>query len=329
MHILRSQQFSRELLEEIFRRADIFEQMLRDPSSHERMRRRLAGKTAINLFYTESLRTRISFGFAERNLGMRIDGSENAGQFSSLYPEYRYRGESLEDTIQTVTSYFFIPNSGCIVLRHPDDGAAERAARVSPIPIINAGDGRGQHPTQSFIDVGAINRKFGRVDDLTIVIGGDLAFGRTARSLAYLLSKFKNVRIIFVSPPELKMRSDVLSHLSEYGIVFTEHETVEDVLPDADVVYWTRAQREKSGGDIHYEDISRRYCINAAMMRGMKEDAILLHPLPRNDEIHPEVDSDPRAWYFKQTAYSVPMRMAILELAMDANPRAQSLAEAA
>lgn len=328
MHILRSQQFTRELLEEMFQRANVFEQMLQDPGDYEKLSRRFPHKTAVNLFYTESLRTRLSFGFAERNFGMRIDGSENAGQFSSFYPDYRNRGESLEDTIKTINSYFFVPNSGCIVLRHHEDGAAERAAAVSNLPVINAGDGRGQHPTQALIDVGTVKRKFGAVDGLTIVIGGDLAYGRTARSLAYLLSKFKDVHVMFVSPPELKMGHDVLEHLDEHHTRFSEHDVLEDVMPAADVVYWTRAQREKSEGEIPYDDISRRYCIDARMMRHMKEDAILLHPLPRNEEMHPEVDADPRTWCFQQTRYSVPMRMALVELAMGGNLRAQTLARA-
>lgn len=328
MHILRSQQFNRELLQEMFNRAETFDQLRRTDSGRHQIRR-FAGKVAVNLFYTESLRTHMSFKFAERHLGMEIDGSEDAGQFSSLYPEYRNRGESLEDTTMVINSYFTEADGGCIVLRHPEEGAAERAAKISRIPIINAGDGKGQHPTQSLIDVGMINRTFGTVDGLVIIIGGDLAYGRTARSLAYLLSKFKGVRILFISPPELKMKNDVLEHLCEHDVAFAEHDTLEDVIADADVVYWTRAQKEKADEGVHYKDISNRFCIDATMMRHMKEDALLLHPLPRNEEIHPEVDSDPRAGYFRQTEYSIPMRMALLELAMGGNLRAQSLAYAA
>lgn len=314
MHILRAQQFSRPLLEAVFQRANEFHILLGDAFGKRNVRMLFTGSTMSSIFDAESLRTRFSFEMAAHRLGIHVLTSQNATQFSATYPnEYRSRGESLEDSIKVFNTY----HPDIIVLRHPEEGAAERAARVSTVPIINAGDGRGQHPTQAVLDTGTIQLRFGRIDDLTVIIGGDLAYGRTARSLAYMLSKFKAVRIIFVSPPELRMKADVLAHLQEHHVVFAEHEILEDAMPLADVVYWTRAQREKAvDGKVSYEDISRRYCIDAALMKRMKPDAILMHPLPRNEEIHPEVDDDPRAWYFKQTGYSVPIRMALLELAM-------------
>lgn len=314
MHILRAQQFDRPLLEAVFRRANEFHILLGITSGKRNLRILFAGSTMFNIFDTESLRTRLSFEMAAYHLGIHTLISQNATQFSALYPnEYRNRGESLEDSIKVLNTY----HPDIIVLRHPEERAAERAARVSNVPVINAGDGRGQHPTQAVLDVGTIQLRFGRIDDLTVIIGGDLAYGRTARSLAYMLSKFKSVRIIFVSPPELRMKADVLAHLEEHHVIFAEHEVLEDVMPLADVVYWTRAQREKAiEGEVSYEDVSRRYRIDATMTKIMKPDAILMHPLPRNEEMHPEVDSDPRAWYFRQTEYSVPIRMALLELAM-------------
>lgn len=310
MHILRAQQFNRPLLEAIFRRANEFQTLLGNAFGKRNVRMLFTGSTMFNIFDAESLRTRFSFEMAAYHLGIHVLPSQNASQFSDAY---RNRGESLEDSVKVYCTF----RPSVIVLRRPEEGAAERAARVSTVPVINAGDGRGQHPTQAVLDTGIIQLRFGRIDDLTVIIGGDLAYGRTARSLAYMLSKFKSVRIIFVSPPELRMKADVLAHLREHHVIFAEHEILEDVLPLADVTYWTRAQREKAmDGEVSYEDVSRHYRIDAAMMKFMKPDAILMHPLPRNDEISPEVDSDSRAWYFKQTEYSVPIRMALLELAM-------------
>ena len=318
MHILKSQQFSRPLLEAVVRRANDFEVLWRSSSGRYRMRQLFSEKMLFNSFETESVRTHASFCVAGLRLGMDVPPLQGGGRISS---EYRNRGESLEDHIKVLNTM----GPDVIVLRRPEEGAAT----VSRVPIINAGDGKGQHPTQAVLDVGTIHQKFGAIDGLSIIIGGDLANGRTARSLAYLLAKFKDVKIMFVSPPELRMKSDVLEYLDKYHVTFTEHEVLEEVIAESKVIYWTRSQHEKADGRVVYEDIERRYCIDAKMMERMQPDAILMHPLPRNEEIHHEVDSDPRAHYFRQTEYSVPIRMALLELALGGNSHAESLAEAA
>ncbi|MEK7099305.1 MAG: hypothetical protein AAB916_02215 [Patescibacteria group bacterium] len=218
---------------------------------------------------------------------------------------------------------------GCIILRHPQEGAAARAAKVSRVPIINAGDGRGEHPTQALTDVGTIKRRFGAVDDLTVVISGDLT-GRTGRSLACTLAEFKSVKLVFASPPELRMKNDVLTYLETRNVAYTEHDRLSDVIHVGDVVYVTRPQRDKESGEIDYQEIRwDGQNVDNAMMQCVKQDAIIMHPLPRNAELSPEVDDDPRVWCFRQTEYSVPMRMAVLELAMGKNPHAESLANAA
>lgn len=311
-HILRAQQFDPKSLDAIFRRVHEFEVMLRDAYTRRTLRRFFPEVMLFNIFYAESLRTRASFYMAAYRLGMNIFDSQNGDQFSSQYRDYWNRGETLEDTIRVLCTL----GPDIIVLRRPEEGAAERAAKVSTVPIINAGDGKGQHPTQAVLDICTIYRKFGAIAGLTILIGGDLRYGRTARSLAYLLSKYPNVRLIFVAPEELQMGEDVLEHLREHRVVFSKHTALEEVIGEADAIYWTRTQREKMGDEIAYEDVAHRYRIDRRIMGLMKKTTVILHPLPRNDEIDPAIDADPRVLFFEQTRISIPVRMALLELAL-------------
>jgi aspartate carbamoyltransferase catalytic subunit len=256
-----------------------------------------------SVFYEPSTRTRMSFSAAAQHLGMSVVVTENAKEFSSAI-----KGESLEDTIRVLGEYF----PDVIALRHHENGAAERAAKVSTVPIINAGDGSGQHPTQALLDLYTIHQALGRIEDLTVVIGGDLAHGRTARSLAYLLAKFPRVRIRFVAPPDLRIGTDIKDHLAERQVPFTEEEALDDALRACDVVYWTRIQRERFDATDQQEQ-PLRYVIGPREMALLGPRAILLHPLPRLDEIPVEVDADPRAWYFRQAGNGMVIRMALLE----------------
>lgn len=303
-HVLRAQQFDTDLLEAIFRRADQFVVWNKNPRMKEVLQQRCRRKVQVSLFYQPSTRTRISFGIAAHRLGIHVEPTENAREFSSAI-----KGESLEDTIRVLNAY----DADLIVLRHFEEGAAQRAASISVCPIINAGDGPGQHPTQALLDLYTIRQAHGAIEGLRVVIGGDLARGRTARSLAYLLSKYKDVNIVFVSPPELRMGSDVLDHLKEHDTTFAEHNVLEDVVGNADVVYWTRTQTEHPIDGIDDKALQKRYCIDERIMRLMQAHVSILHPLPRNNEISAAIDGDPRARYFAQAGNGVPIRMAVIE----------------
>jgi aspartate carbamoyltransferase catalytic subunit len=299
-HVVESQQFSRDLLEEVFRRAD---EMRSEP---HRAAGRLQGRVMAALFYEPSTRTRLSFESAMLRLGGRTMGTDNAREFSSAA-----KGETLEDTIRIVSGY-----SDVIVLRHNEEGAARRAAAVSDVPVINAGDGKGQHPTQALLDVYTIRDEIGRLDGIQVAMVGDLANGRTARSLAYLLSKFRDVTVWFVAPPQVAMRDDIKAHLDEHGVGWREEPDLHAVLPLVDVVYQTRIQKERFDDAAAYEAVKGVYRMGAAEMALLGQRAILMHPLPRVDEIDPAIDSDPRAAYFRQARNGVQIRMALLDMVL-------------
>ena len=259
------------------------------------------------LFYEPSTRTRFSFETAMHRLGGRVISTENAGEFSSAA-----KGETLEDTIQILNGYVDV-----VVIRHYEVGAAKRAAAVSKAPIINAGDGAGQHPTQSLLDLYTIRKEIGKIDGLKIAMVGDLAQGRTVRSLTYLLSKYRDIKLYFVAPALLKMKEDILEHLREHQVWYTEETDLDKVLPEVDVVYQTRIQKERFGDRIaDYEKCRGVYIINGQALRLMRPKAIVMHPLPRLDEISMEVDSDPRAAYFRQAQNGLYVRMALLSMVL-------------
>jgi aspartate carbamoyltransferase catalytic subunit len=304
-HVVRSQMFTPEILSALFKRADEFRDIL-DNGGKLSLQSLLAGLNMTYMFWEPSTRTRLSFVRAAQLLGMSVEGSENAGEFSSTI-----KGETLEDTMGIISSY----HPDVIVMRHKQDGAAERAALVSKVPIINAGDGRGQHPTQALLDVYTINRELGQLGGLTVVIGGDLKRGRTVRSLAYLLSKYPGNRIIFLSPPQLRVGQDIKDHLNEKGVAFEESGEVENSLRRAHIVYWTRVQSERReiGEEPVPQDIAEQFIIGNEQMSWMPKWTRLMHPLPRVNEIKTEVDSDPRAAYFRQAENGLYARMALLE----------------
>lgn len=298
-HILRMQDFDRPFIDEMIRRADERRDLITPSDPH---RRALYGRIMFPIFYEASTRTRFSFETAAKmHLGMDTLPTENAREFSSVS-----KGETLEDSILVLCE--MEPN--VIVLRHYETGAAREAAAVSSVPIINAGDGTGQHPTQAFLDLYTIKRERGRIDGSTVLIGGDLQYGRTIHSLVYSLAKYDGVRIIGVAPEPLGLPTRLQQHLTEHGVHYSEERRIEDVLPSADVIYWTRIQKERLPGELatQYDDLKRQYVIDEATMRLVRPDAILMHPLPRVGEITRGVDKDARAAYFRQVKNGVYIR---------------------
>jgi aspartate carbamoyltransferase catalytic subunit len=300
-HVLESQQFGRPMLTELFEISRQMEATARSGGITD-----YANRIMATLFYEPSTRTRFSFEAAMHRLGGRVITTENASEFSSVS-----KGETLEDTIRILNGY-----ADLIVIRHFEAGAAQRAAAVSRIPIINAGDGVGQHPTQAVLDLYTIQKERGAVDGLRIAMVGDLAQGRTVRSLAYLLGKFQNIKMYFVAPPLLKMKQDILEHLRERGVVYEEATDLNAVLPEVDVVYQTRIQKERFNKPADYETCRGLYILNQSSLQLMRPDAIIMHPLPRVDEIAMEVDQDPRAAYFRQAQNGLYVRMALLKMVL-------------
>ncbi|MES2014707.1 MAG: aspartate carbamoyltransferase [Patescibacteria group bacterium] len=293
-HVLETQQFDREALNELFKSATSLE---------GKRTKDLEGKIMASLFFAPSTRTRLSFESAMYRLGGHVISMENASESSSST-----KGETIEDTIRIVDNY-----ADVIVLRHPEVGTLARAAAVSEVPVINAGDGIGQHPTQAFLDLYTIQREIGRTDDFHIAFVGNLAYYRAARSLAYLLAKYDKIKMTFVSGPELAMKDDVKDYLKEKGVAFTETEDLEGAMREADVVYQTRIAEEWIPDHDQYQKLLGKYIITRPMTDHMKDGAILIHPLPRAGEIEPEVDDSPHAVYFKQAGYGVLVRMALLK----------------
>lgn len=262
----------------------------------------LKGKILAALFYEPSTRTRLSFESAMHRLGGSVVGTENAGEFSSAA-----KGETLEDSIRVVSAY-----ADAIVIRHPEAGSAARAATVSGVPVINAGDGAGQHPTQALLDAYTIYRETGSLSGKKVAFVGDLKNGRTVRSLAYLLSKYEGLELTLVSPKELAMGTDILEYLKEKGVKITETEELSGAMKEAEVVYQTRIQKERFPSETEYLKFKGRYVITRELADTMKQGAIIMHPLPRVDEIAPEVDSSEHARYFEQARYGLYVRMALL-----------------
>jgi aspartate carbamoyltransferase catalytic subunit len=300
-HVIESQQFDRDLLELVFETAD---QMKTDLYGERRLAKFLDGKIMASLFYEPSTRTRFSFESAMRRLGGSVITTENAREFSSAA-----KGESLSDSTRIMNGY-----ADVIVMRHNEAGSAARAAEISTIPIINAGDGAGQHPTQALLDMYTIVDAFPGVNDLKIAMVGDLRYGRTVRSLSYLLTKYEKVEIIFVSPPVCKMEGDIKAYLDKYSISWREETDLEKVAPEVDCIYMTRIQKERFHSVEDYQAAASKYILSPELVYAMKPSAIIMHPLPRVDEIPGEVDGDPRARYFEQAQNGLYIRMALLYL---------------
>jgi len=297
-HVVESQQFTVPLLMELFDRTRGMERVVARGGSLDYQNRIMA-----TLYYAPSTRTRLSFEAAMHRLGGRILSTENAGKFSS-----EIEGEQVEDSIRIIGSYCDV-----IVIRHPAQDGARRAADISPVPIMNAGDGNGgQHPTQALLDLYTIFRQR-PLDGLSVAIIGELDKGRTARSLVYLLAKFERVKIFFVSPPEMQMKSDILEYLDEHDVLYELETDINRVIGEVDVVYQTRIRPERMGD----ANGLKRYAIDSSVVQRMKADALILHPLPRTVELDRSVDSDPRAMYFRQAMNGLYVRMALLTMLLE------------
>jgi aspartate carbamoyltransferase catalytic subunit len=299
-HVIEAQQFSREGLLDLFREADQMKLLVKEQGCTET----LHNKVMVVLFYQPSTRTRLSFETAMVRLGGRYVSTENALDFSS-----HAKGESLEDTINTVVNY-----GDVVVLRYHKEGGAARAAKVSPIPIINAGDGPGQHPTQALLDIYTIQNAFHRVDGLKVALVGDLKHGRTVHSLAYMLGKFNVAKIYLVSPENVRMPADLTEYLDRHGIACEVCDELLPVAHDVDVVYTTRVQREYFDDLSEFQEAYGKYVLTDEVMDELPQESIILHPLPRNDEIPFKIDRDVRAHYFEQVQNGLYVRMALLEL---------------
>ena len=314
-HVVESQQFTVPLLMELFERSRGMEHVVARGGSLDYQNRIMA-----TLFYAPSTRTRLSFEAAMHRLGGRVLSTEQAGAFSS-----EIEGEQVEDSIRIISGY-----SDVIVIRHTAEDGARRAAEVSTVPVINAGDGNGgQHPTQALLDLYTIYRQR-PLDGLSVAIIGELDKGRTARSLAYLLAKFERVKMFFVSPPQLQMKQDILDYLDEHGVRYELESDIDRVISEVDVVYQTRIRPERvrdlagRENDGRENDGLRRYAIDSKVVQRMKPDALILHPLPRTVELDKSVDADPRAMYFRQAMNGLYVRMALLTMLLDKEPSAGS-----
>ena len=292
-----SQQLEPEIIYHLFKKAD----QLRLMGKIEPI---LNGKVLATLFYEPSTRTRLSFESAMLKLGGAVLSTENAKEFSSSV-----KGESIEDTARIISSY-----ADCIVLRHYEEGIAKKASEYSKVPVINAGDGKGQHPTQALLDLYTIYREFGRLEKIKIAMVGDLASGRTVRSLCYLLGKFKDNEVIFISPENLKIGEDIKEYLTRHNVIFREEENLEKILPDIDVIYMTRIQKERITSE-EYEKANGKYVINMSNLSMLKDTSRIMHPLPKINEIDIPIEveeNDKRIAYFRQAENGLYIRMALL-----------------
>ena len=295
-HLIEPGDLSVSEVEEI---CSLAEQMIVDPNSFQDVCR---GKILATLFFEPSTRTRLSFEAAMLHLGGAVEGFADASVTSGT------KGETLADTIRVVSSYVDV-----IAMRNPKEGAALLASKYSPVPIINAGDGGHSHPTQTLTDLVTIRRLMGGFEGHTVGFCGDLKFGRTVHSLAQAMSRYKNVKFVFISPKELCVPDYLVKNVLEpNNIEYITAERLEDVIGDLDILYMTRVQKERFFNEQDYIRLKDSYILDTEKMKLAKQKMIVLHPLPRVNEIAPEVDDDPRAAYFKQVKYGMYARMALI-----------------
>lgn len=299
-HIISMKDFSREEIDYILKKAEALEPFARGKGKGSDL---LAGKILATLFYEPSTRTRLSFETAMKRLGGDVISIVSTEASSAA------KGETLTDTLRVIGGY-----ADAIVLRHSREGAARMAAEISDIPIINAGDGAGHHPTQTLLDLYTIRRE-GHLEDLSIALIGDLKYGRTVHSLAYALSLY-GAEINLVSPEQLRIPLDIKNDLKKRGANVVETAKLSDVISDMDVLYVTRIQKERFPDPSEYQEVVGTYRISTETLRNAKEDMIIMHPLPKADEIDKDVDYTKHARYFKQAFYGIPVRMAILRLVL-------------
>lgn len=296
--ILHGNQFTQKEIDAILRVSSEFEKELKQKSSISLLK----GKILATLFFEPSTRTRLSFETAMQRLGGGII-SLGSVEGSSVA-----KGETLRDTVRTVSQY-----ADVIVIRHPRIGSAKEAAEASNVPVINAGDGAGQHPTQALLDLYSIRKEVGKLKGLSISLVGDLKYGRTVHALVELLSHYQP-RFFFVSPKILKMPEEITSNLKAKGLEVVETENLMEASSKSDLIYMTRIQKERFSDLSEYEKVKGSFIINQDFLTQLKKKVILLHPLPRVDEIHPEVDTYPGAAYFRQVRNGIFVRMALLAM---------------
>lgn len=294
-HLMNPLDFSVEELDKLFDLANDIEQ------NPEKYNEKCKGKKIATCFYEPSTRTRLSFETAMINLGGSVIGFSDANSSSAS------KGESVSDTIRVISCFADI-----CAMRHPKEGAAMVAASKSSIPVINAGDGGHQHPTQTLTDMLTIRSLKGRLNHFTIGLCGDLKFGRTVHSLVNALSRYDDIQFVFISPEELRIPDYIREMLSEKGIAYRECIKLEDCIGELDILYMTRVQRERFFNEEDYVRLKDFYILDKNKMSMAKDDMLVLHPLPRVNEIAVEVDDDPRAAYFKQVQYGVYVRMALI-----------------
>lgn len=295
-HLIDPQDFSLEELKEIF---SLAEEIIDNPENFTHI---CKGKILGTLFYEPSTRTRLSFEAAMLRLGGKVVG------FSEPNSSSVQKGENLPDTIRTVAAYTDI-----IAMRHPKEGAPRYASQFSNVPLINAGDGGHQHPTQTLADLLTIKIAKGQISNLTIGLCGDLKFGRTVHSLIKAMSRYENIKFILISPNELKIPKYIKTEVLDKKLInYIEVERLEDVIENLDILYMTRVQKERFFNEADYIRLKDSYILDREKLKSGKKDLTILHPLPRVNEISMEVDSDPRAWYFKQVKYGMFVRMALI-----------------
>lgn len=297
-HVLSVAQFERPDLDRLFEIAERCLPIARGEAVSEALR----GRVLANLFFEPSTRTRLSFGTAFLRLGGAVESSVGM-QFSSMA-----KGETLEDTVRVISGY-----ADVIVLRHPELGSAQKAAAASLCPIVNGGDGPGEHPTQALLDVFTILRERGSVDGVHVALVGDLKYGRTVHSLARMLARYDNVTLTFVSPPSLSMPSSVTDILDRRGVTWRVVDSLVDAAKEADVLYVTRLQAERFADPAEAARLAGSYIVDRQLLEeaGAAERITVLHPLPRYGDLSPDVDSLPGAAYFRQAHFGVPVRMAL------------------
>ena len=294
-HLMSPLDFTTEELDRLF---DLAGDIERNPQKYSHA---CDGKILATCFYEPSTRTRLSFESAMTRLGGRVIGFSDAASSSAS------KGESVSDTIRIISCYADI-----CAMRHPKEGAPMVAAERSGIPVINAGDGGHQHPTQTLTDLLTIRSLKGSLSGFTIGLCGDLKFGRTVHSLIHALVRYDNIRFLFISPEELRVPDYITDMLKGKGIPYQEVIRLEDVMPELDLLYMTRVQKERFFNEEDYVRLKDFYILDAAKLSRARDDMLVLHPLPRVNEISVEVDDDPRAAYFKQAQYGVYVRMALI-----------------
>mgnify|MGYP006360008235 CR=1 FL=1 len=296
-HILSTNKFTKDQVESILARAHSLESSYKDESTSKL----LSDKVIACVFFEPSTRTRLSFETAALRLGAKVISVENAMESSSAY-----KGETIEDTARMLSCY-----ADAIVIRHPTPFSVEKASKATETPILNAGDGANQHPSQGLLDLYTIQKEHGKLNDLNIIFVGDVLHSRTLNSLIPLFSLYSGITLEFVSPKELVLSAEQKKELTDRNISFKESDNLVEALPSADVIYMIRVQKERFASEGEYDKVKDTFILKPEHLNVMKEDAIIMHPLPRINEIDTAIDTDKRAAYFRQAGNAVYVRMAL------------------